>query len=593
MTQLVDDATIEKNANRILERVSPSQIEAYRLCPRRWWNDSGRGLREPLLPGGAAERGVHIAEEVEHVGQTGAIRSDARYKAMVEAVLPFLSEPSPTVSVEQWVELETEPGLPIIRGRYDWFDCSQRVWVEGHPRAPLLPDVKSRSDFRYAKTPAELKEDVQLNTYALALVRRDGYDFMTTRHAYTRTRGKPKGMAVSVTISREELEAFHLKTIETVREMTRWAKERPRTADPLPPNTEACGKFPPHGCPHRALCGFDASQRAPFQALKESTTMADTNGAPVSDLMKRLQQRTKELTGGAPAAGPTGAPSRPVEPTGTGPAEPAQAAPKPIFCKDCGEKLTPDNVSRLRDGVTIVHIGCPSKEEPAEAAGPAVVSPDAPPRTNPPISYAESAEAAAHETPKAKRAPRAKKADPAQAELTSSPGRDPALDAEAVRRAQPSNIKGPSGYYTIGQLEDMSAEAPKEVNPAIAKAAEQMGAASATVDRASGKVVETTPQRQKVGPVVYVNCVPTKGAHKGTGVFFEEWLAPICEELCQEKGVVDYRLIQYTAKGDLAAKIRKYISLCPEVVLVSKFSPSADVFLESVIPHASQIIQGV
>lgn len=529
--QLTSDETIDKNCERILERVSPSQVEAFELCQRRWYNDSIRGMREPLLPGSAAERGVHIAEEVEHYGKTGEVKPDARFKPMVDAVLEHLSPPGPTVHVEEWVEMWTGLGLPKLRGRLDWFDEAQRQWAEGHPRAPLLADVKSRSDFRYAKTPVELASDLQLNSYAVPLMEAGGFEHIALRHAYTRTRGKPKGMAVTVTLSREELQPRWLKTVESIKKMTHWAHMRPRTADPLPPNPEACGKFPPHGCPHRALCGFDGFKHT----NRSETKMPETNGSPPqSDLMKRLAQRTLELQQ-KNAGGPVGAPAAAqTPPTGTGAAAPAREA---INCSQCDEELTPQNVSRLKDG-RIIHIGCPAVE--AEAAevqetGPAVVAPDAPPRTNQP---AEAAPAVAEE-PKAKRAPRAKKVDPAQSEL-------PAADQAVVERV-------------TAQVKQQIAASPELTT----------------------------------GPIVYVNCVPTKGAHKGLGVLFEEWLAPICEELCQEKGVVDYRLIQYTAKGDLAAKVRKYMPTCPPVVLVSKFSPSADVFLESVIPWASQIIQGV
>lgn len=584
--QIVDEATIAKNCDRILERVSPSQVEAFELCPRRWYNDSARGLREPLQPGSAAERGVHIAEEVEHFGKTGKVREDARFKAMVEAVLPHLSPFSPTVSVEQWVESDLGPGLPKLRGRYDWFDSSQRQWEAGHPRAPLLPDVKSRSDFRYIKTPAQLAEDLQLNSYAVPLVREGKFEFITLRHAYTRTRGKPKGLAVSVTLSAAELLPRFHKTIASVREMTRWARERPSTADPLPPNTDACGKFPPYGCPHRGLCGFTTT----FTSMNRSQNMNEQNGTPPqSDLMKRLAERTAALLakkGAAPAGSADAAPpaglSGPPDPT------PAQAVParEPIFCSKCGTELGPDSVSRLKDG-TIVHIGCPKAQAAAPSTGPAVVPSDAPPRTNQPGEQ----EAA---TEKPKRAPRKAKAPEAQAELPAAPTPEQAEEAQMAeerRRAQPGNIVIEGRKLTVGEIEDLNLQDARERGTAPLPG--PVHVAGRLEDIKSIRIGTVTQAVIRPDLVVYVNCVPTKGAHRDLATHFEEWLAPICEELCAEKGVVDYRLIQYTAKGDLAAKVRKYISTCPPVVLVSKFSPSADVFLESVIPHATQIIQGV
>lgn len=584
--QLTDDATIEKNAKRVLEYVSPSQVEVFELCPARWYNDSVRGLREPLMPGSAAARGVDIASEVEHYGKTGAVKPDAKFKAMVEAVLPYLSPPSPTVSVEQWVEAETEPGLPRVRGRYDWFDCSQRVWEPGHMRAPLLPDVKSRSDFRYAKTPAELADDTQLNAYATALARRDGYEYVSLRHAYTRTSGKPKGMAVTVTLSREQLEQRFLRTVDAVREMTRWAKERPRTADPLPKNTAACDKYRPHGCPHRALCGFDGST---LNQIRSQKMTQPANGTQTSDLMKRLAERTalKANGGAAPAQQPAAEPQKTAaqpERKTTPTEDPGEKALRQIMSGDL--KLDGTGQVFAREGADsgwilrqptniekeafrqsdLQHKRVEKQIEREETKGTLVTPADAPPRTNQPGDGEPKQEAQAD---KPKRAPRKLKENPAQGELGA--------------------IKEPT--VTDPGAEDEIADLREQLRVALYN--EKQAQAYAEETHAKLTAALAGGAQPASGPIVYVNCVPTKGAHKGEGVHFEEWLAPICEIVAEDKGVADWRLIQYTAKGDLAAAIRKVISTCPPIVLVSKFSPAADVFLESVIPHASQIIHGV
>ncbi len=605
--QVVDDATIAKNAARILERVSPSQVETFEMCPRRWYNDSMRGLREGIDPDGAAQRGIDVAGasdlhyrtgiDVDAIGMLPSERNEPQrrfvHHELLKAILPHLPPRGPTVSTEEWVESELGHGLPKLRGRYDLFDSALLPRKEGAAPTPLLGDIKCRSDARYTKTPAELANDLQLNAYARPLALKLGAPSIALRHAYGITKKKPKGFPVTVILDVAELQPRFDRTVESVREMTRWAKERPSTADPLPPNPAACDKYRPHGCPHRALCGFDGSS---FNATRSPTKMStDTsNGAPQSDLMKRLAARTAELTakrGGAPAPAHAHSPAK--QEAAPEPEVKAAAAPQGGFCSKCGAGLTQENVSRLKDG-NIVHAGCPG----LEAAGPAVVPPDAPSRTNEPSSgstwergettreqVAAAVEQAA-EKPKRTRKP---KESPAQTALPSAPTPEEAeraqIDeeiAEQERRAKPSNIRFEGRLLTVGEVEDAGKEQPE-----VATAIERIGdVQSIRVETVTQKVIPT-------GPIVYVNCIPTKGEHKGSGVMFEEWLAPICEELCQEKGVVDYRLIQYTAKGDLAAKVRKYISTCPPVVLVSKFSPSADVFLESVIPWASQIIQGV
>ena len=110
---------IDRNVARILERVSPSQVEAYELCPRRWYNASVLGFREEETE--PMRRGTDIGGEVEHYYKLGK-PVGGRYKELAEVVLPLLGPRKPSVSVEEWVESPTEPGLPKVRGRLDHFD---------------------------------------------------------------------------------------------------------------------------------------------------------------------------------------------------------------------------------------------------------------------------------------------------------------------------------------------------------------------------------------------------------------------------------------------------------------------------------------
>lgn len=592
----VDEAQRQKNAARVLERVSPSQIESFEMCPRRWYNQSILGMREPGTP--AQQRGIDVASAVEKFYEAGELPPpEFPHLELVRAILPHLGPRTSTVSVEKWVESQTAPGLPNVRGRYDHFDREERDHsVEGLPpvEAATLSDVKCRSSARYAKTPAELANDLQLNSYAVALVRDHELPRIALRHVYGITSGKPKAFPVSVVLEPEQLLGRWNKTVSSVRTMATWANLQPADASALDPNTEACSKFPPAGCPFRSRCGFTSN---PFQIRRPE--MSDAPNAS-SDLMRRLQEQTAKLMGKpapeAPAAAPAPAPPQAlaaVPPPGITKAaaiDPVQvvrdqlasraivwdSGAKQLYAKEGADSGWTIRQPTIVEQIAIDELELAKKQLQTSAAvppsdpaknttavkdeGPAIVPPDAPPRTNPPV------EAAAPVVEKAKRA-RKPKAEPEMKITVTCDG---------------------CGLKYDSKDSHACAEEEQQAREVVAAAAITPGSPART-ESFHGEV-----QKVAAGPVLYINCVPTKGEHNGLGLHFEEWMAPIMEELCKEKSVVDYRLIQYTAKGDLAAKVRLYApTLKGAVVLVSRFSPSADVFLEAITPHASQIVQGV
>lgn len=594
---------IERNVARILEYISPSQVEAFELCPRRWYNASVLGHREAETL--AMRRGTVIGKHAEDFYESnGQKRPSGEFAELAAVVLPVLGEPGPGVTVEQWVELPTAPGFPKVRGRYDYFDRIARPRIEGHPPMPALKDIKSRSKKIYFKTTdpsapddKRIDMDAQLNVYGRAKLVELGVPAIAVGHTYTLTSGKPKASEVLFVATMESTEPRWLKTVESVKKLTMWARGKHRDADPLPPNTAACDKYPPNGCPHRARCGFSTPPQGLAGALRAAsgqgeTTMATTDGLT---LMQRLEAEKARLLGQAPPATngtPPAAPKTP-EPAPAAPAksleerlgkpaaapakesEPAPAAPKeedPIqkarrqiaegtlkMDPGTGQVATKEGADSgwimrpptFAEGIAFDEAkkGAPAPAAAAPAAS-SLLPEDAPSRTSTPEEVAAATE------PKKKGGKKAKAA-PAAAADEESPGRDPALDRAAF---------------------DKEEAAPAAPAPAPA---------------ATQHPVPQSDALPGAGPVIYVDCFPVKGAHKTQIVHFEEWMAPICEEVARKKGVMDWRLIQYTAKGDLAAEVRGVISTLPPVIHVSKFAPSADVFLECVTPWAAAIIRGI
>jgi hypothetical protein len=90
---------------------------------------------------------------------------------------------------------------------------------------------------------------------------------------------------------------------------------------------------------------------------------------------------------------------------------------------------------------------------------------------------------------------------------------------------------------------------------------------------------------------IYIDCFPIKGADREY-TLCEDWIRPIMDNIAEAHAVEDYRLIQYTAKAQLALAVRKAMDTVPEVLVVSSYGAGADVVMEQLIPHAQLVVRG-
>lgn len=597
---IVDKATIERNANRVLERVSPSQVEAFELCPRRWYNGTIRGLREATSD--PQQRGTDVGALVDRYYKTGGKvlpeepyeREDKRQPPITDVeharaaelawpVIEILGEPSEYMTSEEWVELDLGEGLPKLRGRYDHFDLRRLPRAENTTKpgklhnVSLLSDTKCRSSFRYAKSadPTSGDEkyigaDLQLNMYASALVEALGLDAIAIQHNYSLTdkRKKPQGLAVTKVLTREELEPRRLKTVETVREMTRWAKERPLNADPLPANTLACSKFPPKGCPYKGLCGMEGSgaswARGPeSNEGKGETKMAEREGESLMERMKR--QQAEMLSGGSAGGGES------VEPEKT--EQKTEAAPKKEEKPKKEKAAEPDKATdpvseareRLRSGAIRYEA---SSKQIYEKSGPTAWVVRVPTMAES-IAIEELAKGNKPEQPKV----------------------DTPTDIRPTDAPEPTNPKSEAAPEQKKEVETK-----KERKSRAAKEETVVSSGSAGDVKVDEKKDDAPPAPTKApaGVTVYVDCVPTRGAHAGSAVDYNEWLAPLFEAASRELGLADWRL-DYANKseGTLAVLIRAALAKLPPAIVVTGHSKARAVFLECVAPHAAAVIKGV
>jgi RecB family exonuclease len=387
-----------------LPHVSASQVTLFERCPRKWFWRYVEGIKFP--PSAAMLRGTDIHTGIERwlvhmLGPEKALAWTAMYidaikqaKHKGELVLPDPADENESFLVEEPITIET-PGLPKFIGFIDL------LWLSKKP-LPRVLDTKTTSDLRYAKTPAELEKNIQLNAYAKWCHVEDLRGPLEIGHAYIEVRKNPPKKAlprvryVPVIRTEDQVEEVWQGILETVNDMQQLAYKLDSALD-CEPNTAACDDY--GGCEYRGHCGIsDLPITGSFAKKKPKTEEIVTVNKFKEMLAKRKAEKEAEEKARASAA------TEAVAPAETEP----EPETKPV------SKGAPWNKK---------------KAEPAEAKVPeGIEPPDGAPRD----SLAEP-EAAA-EKPKAKKRGRPKgsknKAKTAKAEASETKPAKPAKKAK-------------------------------------------------------------------------------------------------------------------------------------------------------------------
>lgn len=253
-----------------LATVSASQVEAYRRCPRYWYNRSILKIPEPTSP--AQARGKLIHSVIEEYLKTGQIEVEGNDTERIEAIeiaragLENLPPPSPGLLIEEYIEIPTYADGPLWIGYIDLCDVDQFY----------IGDHKTTSDFRYVKTPNQLVENTQMSSYAWWLFQlKESANEVKIEHLYFRTKRPYKGLVVQATLTREQCAANWNRDLLLVEEMESWANQDLTSANDLEPNTQSCDMY--GGCTYRKQCGFDG----PFNGLEWKMNESGENGKVV------------------------------------------------------------------------------------------------------------------------------------------------------------------------------------------------------------------------------------------------------------------------------------------------------------------------
>ncbi len=221
-----------------------------------------------------------------------------------------------------------DPGTVKVEGRFLWEIPNEPFDVQGvidwsQVSEQLFGDHKTTGDFKWAKTPEDLRSDLQSTIYAAYLIFSNDLEAITGRWVYYRTKGRRASKKVEWTVTREELQEPLETMINMGREMAQLyaARPDPRT---LEPNAEACDHY--GGCAFRDNCDLSSKER--FTALM----------AHVS-LKEKMRQKRAERSAQPPVVGKSPSTSTPP---------PEAAAPAPAAVRSVGETAV-DRARALRE----------------------------------------------------------------------------------------------------------------------------------------------------------------------------------------------------------------------------------------------------
>lgn len=229
--------------------ISPSQIEMYRTCPRKW------ALRYIFkAPKSPQSKASKFGDDVEaaiyraiDTGGTAVDWQDPEPGRLALEMVPHI----PVVGLERQKEiaLEIDQDLTII-GRLDFF-------VDRDPR-PLVGDIKTRSKIEYVMTREKMPDDPQCVIYAYAASRgREGVDLHwctgLTRVKVDRVRNAFDSWTSS------QAEDYAEPMLDTARKMRALKVLNPASTSDVECNVSGCGQF--GGCSYSGnLCQLDPNQ---------------------------------------------------------------------------------------------------------------------------------------------------------------------------------------------------------------------------------------------------------------------------------------------------------------------------------------------
>jgi hypothetical protein len=541
---------------------SPSQVDTFELCNRKWWFNKIMGLEIPQHPSATLGQATHAELEtyLEH-GDPKVLGPIAR------AGLDFLPQPG-TVLIEYDIAplALTAAGLPAL-GRIDCLSLSTEP--------PEVIDHKTIGNLDYAKTSDDLARNVQMTVYARAATRElesmglPAPKAVKVSHIAYQTKGAHRAQKTSALLTQERIAQNWQRIDATVKEMRETSTVL--TPDRVTPTKSACDAY--GGCFFRDRCrALNAtSSIAKTLPTKTGDTMPDPKANP---LLARLGVKTKAAA---------------EAPEETAPAAPAPASdPAPAVGSGKASVL-----ARLRKAA----------ENPPVSTS--IVPPDAP------TDEETAAAIAAEETAAAEAA--AEKAKPKEVK----PPTPAKADAETDTTRRPRNAL--PRLMALGYLSDDVAGMDNATMHAILDAKVRKGETFTATPPAEASEPSAAPTPTPVAPspsalpveapaavsvavpapvvpvaseglTLYIDCRPVKGTAQPTDL--TDLLAPLMRAVASDAGVDHYTMVPY---GQGPARVAALVARDPwttGVLFVDSRAPASQAVLEVLRPYATTVVQG-
>ena len=253
-------------------KISPSQVNTFRMCPRRYCWEYVWGMRPPSTA--KQQFGTDVHSHIENWLRTATMPPATPSGRTALQGLHLLPAPDDRLVVEDKFKYFWTEGIDV-GGLADVLVPPELSPVLGYP---MVIDHKTTSDLRWAKTAEKLLVDPQFLIYSVyAMLRWDVSDVVARWVYYVASAPRngarqPKGVrAITARASANDpIFRSHLARLTDDMKVIHGIRIAKPDANKLPASPESCGAY--GGCPHAERCKLTSSDR--LEAYMKKPTFA-------------------------------------------------------------------------------------------------------------------------------------------------------------------------------------------------------------------------------------------------------------------------------------------------------------------------------